>query len=224
MTAYMLSIGVQPTAGHARGGAWLAALYAAAARPAGAPEESIDLADVRRSLGGDQEAYARLIARYESKITGRLWKFTRDPQALEELAQESFVEAFLSLKSYRGEGPFISWLNRIATRVGYRHWKRQRQGRQMLPLEDWHGAVVNPSVGDDPVYAADQLHSLLAQLRPRDRLVLTLLYWEDCSVAEAAAQTGWSQTMVKVQAHRARKRLKLLLEKAGLLKDEGERQ
>ncbi len=52
----------------------------------------------------------------------------------------------------------------------------------------------------------------LEQLAPRDRLVLTLLYLESRSVAEAADLAGWSETMVKVQAHRARKRLRKLLE------------
>jgi RNA polymerase sigma-70 factor (ECF subfamily) len=46
----------------------------------------------------------------------------------------------------------------------------------------------------------------------RDRLVLMLIYLEGCSVAEAAEATGWSRTMVKVQAHRARRRLRALLE------------
>jgi DNA-directed RNA polymerase specialized sigma24 family protein len=43
--------------------------------------------------------------------------------------------------------------------------------------------------------------------------VLTLIYLDGCSVAEAAEQAGWSQTMTKVQAHRARKKLKKLLER-----------
>ena len=57
------------------------------------------------------------------------------------------------------------------------------------------------------------LHELLAKLPPRDRLVLTLLYLEGLSVAQAAQRAGWSKAMVKVQAFRARKKLRALLEK-----------
>ena len=46
--------------------------------------------------------------------------------------------------------------------------------------------------------------------------MLTLLYWDDCTVAEAAELAGWTQTMVKVQAHRARKKLKRLLEEINI--------
>jgi RNA polymerase sigma-70 factor (ECF subfamily) len=56
---------------------------------------------------------------------------------------------------------------------------------------------------------------LLAQLRPRDRLVLTLRYLEGCDVAETARRTGWTRGMVKVQAVRAKKKLEKLVAKAG---------
>jgi len=62
--------------------------------------------------------------------------------------------------------------------------------------------------------SADEVAVTLEKLAPRDRLVLTLLYLESRSVAEAADLAGWSETMVKVQAHRARKRFRKLLEQS----------
>ena len=62
--------------------------------------------------------------------------------------------------------------------------------------------------------AGAAVHAALAKLAPHDRLVLTLFYLEGCAVAEIARLTGWSQTMVKVQAFRARNRLKKLLAEA----------
>jgi RNA polymerase sigma-70 factor (ECF subfamily) len=59
----------------------------------------------------------------------------------------------------------------------------------------------------------DVIEGLLERLSARDRLVLTLLYVEGQSVVEAAELSGWSQTMVKVQAYRARQRLKKLVSK-----------
>jgi RNA polymerase sigma-70 factor (ECF subfamily) len=57
------------------------------------------------------------------------------------------------------------------------------------------------------------LHRVLDRLSPRDRLVVTLLYLENHSVADTASLTGWSQAMVKVQAFRARSKLRKLLER-----------
>lgn len=83
----------------------------------------------------------------------------------------------------------------------------------MVSLDDQIDMASWSAQDSSPDQTADQLHDLLAQLAPRDRLVLTLLYWDGCNVADVAQQTGWSKTMVKVQAHRARKRLRRLLEK-----------
>jgi len=179
--------------------------------------DAADRADIDATLAGDREAYGRLVARHQDAIARRMWRFTRDRRQLEELVEDVFVEAYLSLSGFRAEAPLGHWLSRIATRVGYRFWKRRRrEAARALPLQDWDGPA--DDAGDDleAREAAERLHGLLARLPPRDRLVLTLLYVEGLSVADAAEHAGWSRTMVKVQAHRARKKLRALLEKAGL--------
>jgi RNA polymerase sigma-70 factor (ECF subfamily) len=76
-------------------------------------------------------------------------------------------------------------------------------------LEDVAATEEDPSAAE----AVDRLHRVMEQLSPRNRLVITLMYLEDQSVAETAELTGWSQTMVKVQAFRARSKLRKLMEK-----------
>lgn len=169
--------------------------------------------DVWASVAGDGEAYARLIARHQPALAAYLWRFTRNCRDCEELVQETFVEAYLSLRSYRGRSPWWYWLRKIATRVGYRYWKARARQRKLvaLPLEAWQEVAQPRSRELDAAAAGELVHALLARLTPRDRLVLTLLYLEGCTLAEAAQLCGWTQTMVKVQAHRARKRLKGML-------------
>ena len=182
-----------------------------------ATQES-DLQDVARFLGGDNEAYTRLVQRHQGLIAVRMWRFTRDKSAHQELVQEVFVEAYLSLKKYRAEAPFEHWLSRIATNVGYRFWKARSRvrARVSVPIEELNElAAVDPE-DIDPSWAADTLQSLLEQLSPRDRLVLVLRYIEDRSVEETAVLTGWTHSMVKVQAWRARKKLRKLLKAAGV--------
>jgi RNA polymerase sigma-70 factor (ECF subfamily) len=178
---------------------------------------SRDLEDVRRCLQGDGEAYRRLIERYQGRISAMMWRFSRDADVHADLVQDVFVEAYRSLSTYRATAPFEHWLSRIATHVGYQHWRRQKResALQTVPLEDWHELPEEPPDETDPTEAARLLYELLEQLPPRDRLVLTLRYVEDRSVEESAAMTGWSQTMVKVQTWRAKRKLKALFEEAG---------
>jgi len=184
-----------------------------------APALSCDVTDAERddvaaTLAGDGEAYRRLVERHQNRIAAVMWRFARDRGRLEELVQDVFVEAYAGLRSFDRARPLGPWLRGIAVRVGYRYWKGLARSRREVPIDD----VAEPAAASEdcaPERAAEILHGLLARLAPRDRLVLTLLCLEGCSVAEAAQLAGWSKTMVKVQAHRARARLRKLVGAGG---------
>lgn len=170
-----------------------------------------DTADVDAARGGDHDAFARLVRRHTPAVTQLMRRFTRDPLLLEELVQDAFVEVHKSLPRFRGDAPFLHYLRRIGTRVGYRFWTRRNQAPPTTS-DDVLAEVATddrrPAAHDD----AEWVHATLARLQPRDRLVLTLVYLEGCSMAEVAELTEWSVAMAKTQAHRARKRLAALLE------------
>jgi RNA polymerase sigma-70 factor (ECF subfamily) len=172
------------------------------------------LADLRAARQGDGVAYARIIRRCQPPLARRMMHFARGKMAVEELVHEVFVEAYFSLPKFRGDAPFEHWLQRIATRVGYRYWKQQQKRWKVvegsLELVE-HVAAVDSNSEIDAREAAETLAVLLEHLPPRDRLVITLLHVEGRNVEETAKLAGWSRTMVKVQAHRARAKLKRLL-------------
>ena len=178
---------------------------------------AVDLEDIRQSRDGDSEAYRRLIERYQRQIGKILWRFSRDRLIHEELVQDVFVEAYLSLDRYHEKAPFVHWLSRIATRVGYSYWKQKarRKKKENFSLTEWDQLPDNSIERMEPSHAADLLYKLLGQLPPRDRLVLTLRYLEECDVAETAQRTGWTKSMVKVQTWRARNKLRNLFKESG---------
>ena len=59
-----------------------------------------DLQDIEASLSGDGDAYARLARRHQTWVAARLWKFTRNVGVHEELVQEVFVQAYMSLARF----------------------------------------------------------------------------------------------------------------------------
>ena len=180
------------------------------------PHEA-DRLDIDASLRGDEAAYARLVRRYEPDLVRQMSHYTRDRDVLRELVQQVFIDAYRSLPRYRPEAPVLHWLRRIASRVGYRYWKvRRRERERTIPLEEWHERVLaSPPEVQEPSEAAEHLFALLERLAPKDRAVLTLMYFEECDVRMIAERMGWSQTLVKVRAFRARRRLRTMLEEAG---------
>ncbi len=176
--------------------------------------------DIRQSLLGDEEAYARIIGRYQPQIAAQMWRFSRDTAVVEELVQEAFVEAYLSLGKFKGRAPLLHWLRKIATRVGYRFWRKRTREQERREALAWHGEEAMPPADTSPSEAGEYLHVLLAQLPAEDRLVLTLHYFEGCDTREIAERVGWTRSLVKVRAFRARKKLKALLEEAGYGREE----
>ena len=176
-----------------------------------------DIEDIRKSRKGDPEAYRNLIQRHQEHVGRILWRFSRDRRVHEELIQDVFVEAYLSLGSFRGKAPFAHWLARIATRVGYRYWKQlaRQSSTKNFTLQEWDQVLDQNVEQTDPAQVAAVVHDFLAQLSARDRLVLTLRYLEQCDVAETASRTGWTKTMVKVQTWRALRRLEKLFVESG---------
>jgi RNA polymerase sigma-70 factor (ECF subfamily) len=172
-----------------------------------------DWADIRETLQGSSDAYARLVSRYQQEIASQVWKYAPRPEVIEELVHDVFVEAYLSLRTFRGRAPFLHWLRKIAVRVGYRYWKSEAKRRAQTPVPT-DAAAVGPTAASqhETADAAAQLYAVLERLSPRDRAVITLIHLEERSIAEVADLLDWSQAMVKVQAFRARRKIKKLLE------------
>ena len=64
----------------------------------------------------------------------------------------------------------------------------------------------------DSLAASELVHKLLAQLKPDDRMVIQLLDLEQKTIAEISQLTGWGQSMIKVRAFRARRKLQKLFQ------------
>jgi RNA polymerase sigma-70 factor, ECF subfamily len=170
----------------------------------------------RQCVAGDSGACGELLKRHEQKIAQQMWRFSRDRDAHAELVQEVMVQAYLSLHRYRAtSAPFDHWLSRIATRVGYRFWRQQARRRKAEPLEGLEVAAP-PSAASEAEEAARTLHALLAQLPPKDRLVLTLMYFEECGVEAIADRMGWNAAATKMRLYRARRRLRQIIERKEL--------
>ncbi len=172
-----------------------------------------DCVDIAAALAGDGEGYSRLMCRHEAVILRQMWRFTRDANERDELVQEVFVEAYLSLRSYRQKAPFTHWLRTIAVRRGFRFWKQREKQKKLVPLEEWDGAA---KANDDPPpqEAGRLLSELLQRLKPEERVVMTLEYLEGNNVEQTARLLGWTQAMVKMRAYRAKKKLREMYERS----------
>jgi len=135
---------------------------------------------------------------------------------VDDLVQTTFVEAFRSLPTFRGEAMFSTWLARIAVRVSLRatRWR----SHAVISLDD---TSERASDGPDPerIAAAREtlaaVEALLGELRPKRRAAFVLHVLEGYSMDEVAAILNASTTAVKVRVHDARRQLERRLKAPG---------
>ncbi|HVT71591.1 MAG TPA: RNA polymerase sigma factor [Lacunisphaera sp.] len=139
----------------------------------------------------------------------------------EDLAQDIFLKMFTRLEQYQGNVPFAHWVSRIAvtTCIDQLRAQKRRPEFRWADLSETEAEVLDHVLADDreatpgdALAARELVHKLLGQLKPDDRMVLQLLDLEQKSIAEISALTGWNQTLVKVRAFRARRKLQKLFQ------------
>ena len=176
-----------------------------------AGHESEDERLVAAALSGDDEAFAVLVSRHKRRVFGIAARFARNAQELDDLAQDIFIRAYKSLSGFRGDAPFEHWISRIAVRKCYDLLRRRRREAVFVPLEG-----LQPVSRDtfEAEHSREVLQFALGRMKAAERLVITLLELEEKSVREVSGLTGWSESNVKVRAHRARQALKRILEES----------
>jgi len=76
-------------------------------------DREIDQQLVERAQRGDKQAFDLLVIKYQRKLARLLSQFIRDAAEVEDVTQETFIKAYRSLSSFRGESAFYTWLYRI---------------------------------------------------------------------------------------------------------------
>lgn len=175
-------------------------------------EASADIGLVKKTLSGDDEAFAELVRRHKRRVFGIVAKFVRDNADLEDICQDIFIKVYQNLKYFRGDAPLEHWVSKIAVNACYDFLRKRRKVAE-VPLEDVAFSLRDPATGDAPGNETwNFLQHALFHLLPEERMVITLLNLEEKSVREVSALTGWSEAKVKVRAFRARKALKRILD------------
>jgi RNA polymerase sigma-70 factor (ECF subfamily) len=186
---------------------------------------------IEKSKQGDLEAFEKLVILYEKQIYNVAYRFVGNHEDASDLAQEAFVRAFNSIKSFRGEASLKTWLYHIVANVcrdELRKRKRQpvvsldapittEEGEMYRQQEDWSFA---PDRICESKEIQETVQKLLGELIPEYRLVLIMREIQGFTYEEIAAQLGCSLGTVKSRINRARHALKnKIMEKQELFLD-----
>ena len=178
---------------------------------------------VKRAQGDDYESFEELVRRYEKKIYGHTIRMLGNPEDAEDVLQETFLNAFRALGSFRGDSSFSTWIYRIATNNAL--MKIRKSGRIYTEFEDelpptemmrdrpYSSFEQNPREVFLERELVDMLNKAVNELPEKYRAIFLLRDVEGFSTQRASEVLGISESAAKSRLHRARMYLREFLEK-----------
>jgi len=185
----------------------------------------LDASDVARFQRGNEEVFEDLVRRREREVYQVAWRLLGDPEDAREAAQESFLRAFRSLKRFRGEATFRTWIigitiNVCRNRAAAAEEKVRRRSRSTEPQEEDDPPEGLPVVDGAPgperqVYGGELKEALgraLLALPAEHREILVLREVQGLEYEQLAAALDLPVGTVKSRLCRARQALRELLQ------------
>jgi len=185
-------------------------------------DEAFDFAGcLKRVRERDQAASRQLVTELYPQVIRIVRSHLPRRVAEEDLAQDIFLKMFTRLEQYQGNVPFPHWVSRIAvtTCIDQLRAQKRRPEFRWADLPEDQADMLDHVLSDerdqlpgDALAARELVQKLLDQLKPDDRLVIQLLDLEQKTLVEISELTGWNQTLIKVRAFRARRKLQKLFQ------------
>ena len=170
-------------------------------------------------LEGNPASFEPLVVKYQPRVFAIARRYARREDEVEDIVQTVFMKAYSKLSSYRGDAPFEHWLMRTATFTCYDFLRKHQRNREWNATDlsteenEWLENVGEDTTEKEANQSAAKalVDRLLESLKPDDRMIITMLDLEQKSVKEIAKLTDFTESNVKVRAHRAREKMKKIL-------------
>lgn len=180
------------------------------------PLAHVSVADPDRELAerfreGDRAAFDQLVRRHQKQIWRLVRRYVKRDADAADVTQQAFVRAFKALATFRGDATVRSWLYRIAINCSL-SWLRDHKREQPSEISEDALSEANPApaqliAGEDSA----RLRAAIAQLPPKQKLVLELRVFDDLSFKEVAELAECTENTAKVNFHYAVKKLREML-------------
>ena len=166
---------------------------------------------VDRFQSGERLAFDQLVRRHQKGVWYLVRRYVKRDADASDVSQQAFVRAFKGIASFRGAATVRSWLYRIAINCAL-SWLRDH--RREEPTEIAEDALVEANPAPAALIGGEQgarLRAAIAELPPKQKLVLELRVFDDLSFKEVAELAECTENTAKVNFHYAVKRLRDIL-------------
>ena len=168
---------------------------------------------IRRVLNGDKHAFRQIVDQYSDMVFTIIIRILNNRELARELSQDVFVKVYQSLSGFNGKSKLSTWIYKIAYNSALNE-KRKNTKLALSSLED-HELHLNDNKNAEKAMindlAKNEINRAIMKLHEDERIIVTLYYFEDISVAEISKVVDLSISNIKVKLHRIRMKLFELL-------------
>ena len=186
-------------------------------------DRDLDWAIVQRVQNGEVSAFNQLVQKYRQPLFSTIYNMTGNREDATDIAQEVFIKAFQSIKRFRGQASFYTWLYRIAVNSSITFIKRAKRQRFInyetidetlvsSEILEYFTAKTKTEKGALLKELQEKLNEALQKLSPKHRIVVILHEVEGMSHKEIADITKTSEGTVRSRLHYAKKMLQAFLQ------------
>jgi len=165
----------------------------------------------KQACAGDRAAFQQLLERHYDTAYRFAFRFTRNVEDAEDIAQEVCLGLARKLQSFQGKSQFTTWLYRVVVNACRDHARKQKSSQALQA----NYAVFREQDAADQRHDAgrlDWLSQAVALLEPKLRETALLVLAEDLSHGEAASALGCAESTVSWRMHEIRRKLKTMVE------------
>ena len=167
---------------------------------------------VAAAKAGDSAAFEQLVKATTADIYTLAYRLTGDEEDARDVVQDAYIRAFKSIKRFRGEARFSTWMYRITANCAATHLARRNKNRHEELSNDEPIADSRPEIDPEGMAETgmlrDRVSEALAELPPRLRAVVVLRDIYDLPHEAIASELGITESAAKVRLHRARRKLR----------------
>ncbi len=174
--------------------------------------------DIAAILQGDARAFSALVDNYKNMVYTVALRMLKNSEEAEEVAQDTFIKVFKSLKRFKGDSKLSTWIYRIAYNTCLDKLKSKSRERNTIDIENIGSMELQPVENALDIMVRSERQALLRacvqQLAPKDAALLTLFYFEEKNLNELGKILKMKESAVKVGLFRARGRLAKIVKKS----------
>ncbi len=179
---------------------------------------------IKRIQAGEIELFEQVVVTHQDLVT-RIVSGRIPNNDFAEVCQDIFLRCFKSISKFSFKSEFSHWLSKVAVRCCFDYHRRNKRKREyaVSTLTDEQEDLIDYFAADSSLKkfkrekhlheSRELLELCLTALSPEDKMLIELVYWEDWKLQDVAETLNWGLSKAKIRAMRARKKLRVELDK-----------